>query len=391
MLNQSKSNRLFKLGLLVNPYAGIGGALALKGSDGVEIREKALALGAEKKALDKTRLTLEHILPIKDQVQLYVASGEMGETLAKDMGFNYSVVYQPENTQTESQDSEATAKALLAHQVDLILFAGGDGTARNVCHIVGNSVPVLGVPAGCKIHSAVYAITPAAAGRVLEQVIKGEIVSVSDAEVMDIDEALFRKGKVNARQFGEMQVPTELRYIQAVKMGGKESDELVLADIAAHIIEIIEDNPEHLFIMGSGSTVEFVMQELGIENTLLGVDVIKNRQLLASDVTASELLTLTTNQSCKLVLTLIGGQGHIIGRGNQQLSADFLKRLDKDNILLVATKTKLSNLSGRPLIVDSGDTHVDLQLSGLISIITGYHDQVLYPIANLNLSIKDTV
>jgi predicted polyphosphate/ATP-dependent NAD kinase len=391
MLNQSKSNRLFKLGLLVNPYAGIGGALALKGSDGVEIREKALALGAEKKALDKTRLTLEHILPIKDQVQLYVASGEMGETLAKDMGFNYSVVYQPENTQTESQDSEATAKALLAHQVDLILFAGGDGTARNVCHIVGNSVPVLGVPAGCKIHSAVYAITPAAAGRVLEQVIKGEIVSVSDAEVMDIDEALFRKGKVNARQFGEMQVPTELRYIQAVKMGGKESDELVLADIAAHIIEIIEDNPEHLFIMGSGSTVEFVMQELGIENTLLGVDVIKNRQLLASDVTASELLTLTTNQSCKLVLTLIGGQGHIIGRGNQQLSADFLKRLDKDNILLVATKTKLSNLSGRPLIVDSGDTDVDLQLSGLISIITGYHDQVLYPIANLNLSIKDTV
>jgi predicted polyphosphate/ATP-dependent NAD kinase len=391
MLNQSKPNRLFKLGLLVNPYAGIGGALALKGSDGVEIREKALALGAEKKALDKTRLALEHILPIKDQLQLYVASGDMGENLAKDMGFNYSVVYQPENTQTESQDSEATAKALLAHQVDLILFAGGDGTARNVCHIVGNSVPVLGVPAGCKIHSAVYAITPAAAGRVLKQVIKGEIVSVSDAEVMDIDEALFRKGKVNARQFGEMQVPTELRYIQAVKMGGKESDELVLADIAAHIIEIIEDNPEHLFVMGSGSTVEFVMQELGIKNTLLGVDVIKNKQLLASDVTASELLTLTTNQSCKLVLTLIGGQGHIIGRGNQQLSADFLKCLDKDNILLVATKTKLSNLSGRPLIVDSGDTHVDHQLSGLISIITGYHDQVLYPIANLNLSIKDTV
>ena len=391
MLNPSKPNRVFKLGLLVNPYAGIGGALALKGSDGVEIREKALALGAEKKALDKTRLALEHILPIKDQVQLYVASGDMGENLAKHMGFNYSVVYQPENTQTESQDSEATAKALLAHQVDLILFAGGDGTARNVCHVVGNSVPVLGVPAGCKIHSAVYAITPAAAGRVLKQVIKGEIVSVSDAEVMDIDEALFRKGKVNARQFGEMQVPTELRYIQAVKMGGKESDELVLADIAAHIIEIIEDNPEHLFVMGSGSTVEFVMQELGIKNTLLGVDVIKHKQLLASDVTASELLTLTTNQSCKLVLTLIGGQGHIIGRGNQQLSADFLKRLNKDNILLVATKTKLSNLSGRPLIVDSGDTDVDLQLSGLISIITGYHDQVLYPIANLNLSIKDTV
>lgn len=384
MLNQLKSGRLFKLGLLVNPYAGIGGALALKGSDGVEIREKALAMGAEKKALDKTRLALEHIVPIKDQVQLYVASGDMGETLAKDMGFSYSLVYQPANIQTESQDSEKTAQALLAQQVDLILFAGGDGTARNICHVVGNSIPVLGVPAGCKIHSAVYAVTPEAAGRVLKQVIKGDIVSVSDAEVMDIDEVLFRQGRVNARQFGEMQVPTELRYIQAVKMGGKESDELVLTDIAAHIIEIIEDNPEQLFVMGSGSTVEFIMQELGIANTLLGVDVIKNKQLIASDVTASELLALTADQSCKLVLTLIGGQGHIIGRGNQQLSADFLKILGKDNILLVATKSKITSLSGRALIVDSGDVAVDQQLSGLISIITGYHDQVLYPIANLH-------
>jgi predicted polyphosphate/ATP-dependent NAD kinase len=389
MSNQLKPYRLFKLGLLVNPYAGIGGALALKGSDGVEIREKALSMGAEKKALDKTRLALEHIESIKDLVQLYVASGDMGETLAKDMGFSYSVVYQPEHAQTESQDSEATAKALLAQQVDLILFAGGDGTARNVCHVVGNLVPVLGVPAGCKIHSAVYAITPAAAGRVLKQVINGEIVSVSDAQVMDIDEALFRQGKVNARQFGEMQVPTELRYIQAVKMGGKESDELVLTDIAAHIVEIIEDNPEQLFVMGSGSTVDFIMQELGIKNTLLGVDVIKNKQLIASDVTATELLALTTDQNYKLVLTLIGGQGHIIGRGNQQLSADFIKQLGKDNILLVATKTKISNLSGRPLIVDSGDVAADQQLSGLISVVTGYHDQVLYPIANLHS--EDTV
>jgi predicted polyphosphate/ATP-dependent NAD kinase len=384
MFDRQKSCRVFKLGLLVNPYAGIGGALALKGSDGAEIREKALGMGAQKKAIDKTRLALEHISSMQDQVQLYVASGEMGEILAKEMGFNYSVIYQPTNVQTESQDSEATAQALLAEHVDLILFAGGDGTARNVCHVVGNSVPVLGIPAGCKIHSAVYAITPEAAGRVLKQVINGEIVSVSDAEVMDIDEALFRKGRVNARQFGEMQVPTELRYIQAVKMGGKESDELVLADIAAHVIEVIEDNPEHLFVMGSGSTVEFIMQELGIQNTLLGVDVIKNKQLLASDVTAAELLTLTAKQDCKLVLTLIGGQGHIIGRGNQQLSADFLRQLGKDNILLVATKGKLQNLSGRPLIVDSGDILTDQQLSGLISIISGYHDQVLYPIADLH-------
>ncbi|MEP1447416.1 MAG: NAD(+)/NADH kinase [Paraglaciecola sp.] len=383
-MSQFKSSRVFKLGLLVNPFAGIGGALALKGSDGAEIREKALAMGAEKKALDKARLALEHIVSIKEQVTLYVASGDMGETLARELGLSYSLVYQPANIQTESQDTEATAQALLDEQVDLILFAGGDGTARNVCHVIGNSVPVLGVPAGCKIHSAVYAVTPGAAGRVLKQVVMGEIVSVSDAQVMDIDEALFRQGKVNAQQFGEMQVPTELRYIQAVKMGGKESDELVLADIAAHIIEIIEDHPQHLFVMGSGSTVDFIMQEMGIENTLLGVDLIKNQQLIASDVTAEELLNLTADQSYKLVLTIIGGQGHIIGRGNQQLSPSFLKNLGKENILLVATKSKIDNLSGRALIVDSGDLALDQQMSGLINIITGYHDQVLYPIDNLH-------
>ena len=140
MLDQPKPCRLFKLGLLVNPYAGIGGALALKGSDGVEVREKALAMGAEKQALHKTRLALEHIVPIKDQVQLFVASGDMGESLAKDMGFSYSLVYQPENTQTESQDSEDTAQALLAQQVDLILFSGGDWS-RNGYIDCPNPVP----------------------------------------------------------------------------------------------------------------------------------------------------------------------------------------------------------------------------------------------------------
>lgn len=384
MCYRAKSERLFKLGVLINPYAGIGGALALKGSDGAEIRNKALAMGAEKKALDKTRLALQQIVHLKDQVELFGAAGEMGADLATEMGFKFNLVYQAADLQTESQDTEFTVKAFIEQQVDLILFAGGDGTARNVCHVVGNRIPVLGVPAGCKIHSAVYAITPAAAGRVLEQVIKGEIVSVSDAQVMDIDETLFRQGKVNARQFGEMQVPTELRYIQAVKMGGKESDELVLADLAAHVIEIIEDNPQCLFVMGSGSTVAFIMQELGLENTLLGVDLIKGTQLLASDLTSNQLLELTDGQECRLVLTLIGGQGHIIGRGNQQLSARFLKQLNKSNIILVATKTKLLSLSGRPLIVDSGDLELDAQLSGLISVVTGYHDQVLYPVANIH-------
>ncbi|MDP5029810.1 ATP-NAD kinase family protein [Paraglaciecola sp.] len=374
----------FKIGLIVNPFAGIGGALALKGSDGAEIRAKALALGAEKKAGDKTRLALSEILALTSQVHIYTVAGEMGETLTKEMGFDYSIVYQPSSEQSEGHDSEAAAKAMLNEQVDLLLFAGGDGTARNICHAIDTALPVLGIPAGCKIHSGVYAITPQAAGRVVAQMVQGQIVSLTQADVMDIDEALFRQGRVNARQFGEMRVPTELQYIQAVKMGGKESDELVLADIAAYIIELMDEYPEHYFVMGSGSTVEFIMQELNLDNTLLGVDLLKGGKLIARDLTAEQLYQFIHQQATKLVITLIGGQGHVFGRGNQQLSPDVLRAVGKENILLVATKNKLNNLAGKPLISDSGDITLDAELAGLMTVITGYRDQVLYPLANLN-------
>ena len=378
------SDKPFKLGLIINPFAGIGGALALKGSDGAEIREKALALGAQKKAADRTRLALAEINDLKAKVHIYTAAGEMGEDLVKAMGFAYTVVYHSAAIQSEGSDTEAAASAMLAQQVDLLLFAGGDGTARNVCHVVAEHLPVLGVPAGCKIHSAVYAITPQAAGRVLAQVIQGQIVSLNQAEVMDIDEELFRQGRVNARQFGEMQVPVELRYIQAVKMGGKESDELVLSDIAAQVSDLMAQYPEHYFVMGSGSTVDFAMQELGLANTLLGVDLVKNQKLVASDLTAEQLLDHIKSTPTKLVITLIGGQGHIFGRGNQQLSPAVIRHVGKENILLIATKTKLTSLAGKPLISDSGDTQLDQELAGLIPVITGYRDQVLYPLADLS-------
>ncbi|ABG41892.1 ATP-NAD/AcoX kinase [Paraglaciecola sp. T6c] len=371
----------FKLGLVINPFAGIGGSVALKGSDGAHTRDKALALGATKLANSRTRLALQELLGVKDCVHIYTAGGEMGEALVAEMGFEHTVVYQQEAVQSEPEDTERCVHVLQQQGVDLLLFAGGDGTARNVCHIVGESIPVLGVPAGCKIHSGVYAVTPQAAGRVVAMMVNGEIVTLQDADVMDIDETLFRQGRVNARQYGEMRVPSELRYIQAVKMGGKESDELVLADIAAHVIEFMDEHPERLFVMGSGSTVDFIMQELGLKNTLLGVDIVQNQQVVAHDVTASTLLEYASHVPVTLVITLIGGQGHIFGRGNQQLSPEVLKKIGRDNLLLVATKSKLQGLKGKPLIADTGDITLDAQLAGVISVTTGYKDQVLYPIA----------
>jgi predicted polyphosphate/ATP-dependent NAD kinase len=198
--------------------------------------------------------------------------------------------------------------------------------------------------------------------------------------VRDLDEDAFRAGRVQARFYGEMSVPSEHRYLQHVKNGGSQEDEaLVLDDIAAGFIEQME--PEVNYLMGSGTTVAAIMQALGLDNTLLGVDLVRNGERMAADCSARELERLTRDQPVCIVLTLIGGQGHIIGRGNQQLSPELLWRAGRDNLYLVATKTKLNALEGRPLIVDSGDLALDAALSGLITVHTGYRDAVLYPVA----------
>jgi predicted polyphosphate/ATP-dependent NAD kinase len=403
----------FKLGFVINPVAGVGGSVALKGSDGESTPEKALALGAEFKANQRATTALSVLEPYKSQITIYTASGAMGENCARDLGFEVVVVTQSAEASTTelsvgevnasevtsssclnttAQDTKDAVTALMQAHVDVLLFAGGDGTARDICSIVDDRFPVLGIPAGCKIHSGVYAVTPKAAGRVVEMLVTNQLVTLTDADVMDIDESLFRQGVVKAKRYGEMQIPSELRYVQAVKSGGKETDELVLQDIAAHVIETMDDE---LYIMGSGSTTAFIMEELGEENTLLGVDVLHDHAVIANDVTEPQLWELinkhsleiqsaenriaSQNDQLKLVITLIGGQGHIFGRGNQQLSPRIIKAIGKNNIIIVATKTKLAALNNRPLIIDTGDTQLDQTLSGYFPVITGYKDQVLYP------------
>lgn len=376
---------MFKLGFIINPIAGIGGSVALKGSDGDGIAEQALALGATAKANQRASLALSILLPYRDDIIVYCANDLMGETTAQALGFKTQVVFQTDKPEhTTAEDTENTVKALLAEHVDILLFAGGDGTARNVCKIVGDKFPVLGIPAGCKIHSGVYAVTPKAAGRVVEMMLTNQLVTLTEADVMDIDESLFREGIVKAKRYGEMQIPAELRYVQAVKSGGKELDELVLQDIAAHVINEMDDE---LFVIGSGSTTAFLMEELALDNTLLGVDLVEQQSLIASDVTEPQLwqaitLAKADKKIIKLVITLIGGQGHIFGRGNQQLSPRVIRAIGKDNILIIATKAKLTALASRPLIADTGDSDLDIELSGYLPVITGYNDQVLYPVAS---------
>ncbi|MBS3796279.1 ATP-NAD kinase family protein [Pseudoalteromonas sp. BDTF-M6] len=370
----------FKLGFIINPVAGLGGAVALKGSDGADTAAKAMALGAEPKAHLRARAALEQLLPHQEHVTIYTVNGGMGELVARELGFNVEVVYHSAHP-TTAQDTERAAQMLCEQGVDLILFAGGDGTARNLCHAIGERVPALGIPAGCKIHSGVYAITPKAAGRVVEMLVMGELVTLAESDVMDIDEDAFRAGAVRAKRYGELRVPSELRYVQAVKNGaGKEVDELVLADIAAYVVSEMDEDWQ--YIIGSGSTVAAVMEEMGLDNTLLGVDLVQDQELIGRDMTAQQLLEACKDKPTKLVITLIGGQGHLFGRGNQQLSPALIRAIGKENIIVVATKSKLQALEGRPLICDTGDSALDDELSGYIQVTTGFNDHVLYAVGH---------
>ncbi|MDN7137640.1 ATP-NAD kinase family protein [Pseudidiomarina sp. 1ASP75-14] len=371
----------FHIGLVVNPLAGLGGSVALKGSDGADTAALAQQLGAEAKAPQRAAQALEQLLDVAAQIKISTGAGLLGEQSCQLAGLQCEVIYQGADPSTATDSKELARRLIEDAKVDLLVFAGGDGTARDIHGICPAEQPVLGIPAGVKIHSGVYAVSPRAAGKVMAQMVRGELTTVTHADVMDIDETAFRQGTVRAKRFGELLVPAELRYVQAVKMGGRESDELVLADIAADFIESMEDDV--LYIMGSGSTVAAIMEDLQLPNTLLGVDVVKNGELLAQDVTARQLeqWVITEQQPAVIVVTVIGGQGHLFGRGNQQLSAKLLAHLGKEAIRVVASKRKLQQLDGRPLLVDTGDHQVDDALAGVIRVTTGYHDEVFMQIA----------
>lgn len=369
--------RRFRLGLIINPFAGMGGPAGLKGSDGADIVAKAQALGQQPRAPERALRCLQPLAALP--IELYTIAGAMGETVALAAGFSPIIVGAASQPST-AEDTRQAATALKGRHVDLILFVGGDGTARDIYAALGDSQPVLGLPSGVKMHSSVYAIAPEAATEIVRGMVEGRLVALDMGEVRDIDEAAFRAGRVQSRYYGELQVPAEPRYIQAVKQGGVESEPLVLDDIAAEIREAME--PGALYIFAPGSTTFAVTESMGLDGTLLGVDVVEDESLVAKDVDARSLERLVSAHAGKVVLvvTAIGGQGHVLGRGNQQLSPEVLKRIGRENVWIIATKTKLEALQGRPLLLDTNDAQLDRDWAGHIRVVTGYRDAVLYPL-----------
>jgi len=372
--------RPFRLGLIVNPLAGIGGAVGLKGSDGAAIVAEARARGAEPRAHARAVRALRVLAPLAGRIRIHAGAGAMGEDAAREAGFTVELAGGALPAQTSAEHTVAVARALAALPVDVLLFAGGDGTARDICGAIGTAVPALGIPAGVKMHSGVYAVSPEAAGEIVAQLVAGTLVRVAPGEVRDLDEEAFRAGRLSARHFGELLVPEESRYVQHVKQGGAIADESAVADIAAEVTESIE--PGRLYILGPGTTTFAIKQALGIEGTLLGVDVVRDGECLARDAAEEQLLALLAAHAgpAAIVVTAIGGQGHVFGRGNQQISARVIRAVGIANITIVATRHKIAALEGRPLLADTNDAGLDRALHRYLRVVTGYREAILYPV-----------
>lgn len=371
---------MFKLGVIINPYAGLGGSVGLKGSDGAGIRSEALARGAEQRAPARMQRALEIIRALNQQLEVICFAGEMGAAAVKNAGFVARVIGTAQHSPSEPEDTCAAARALMHEQVDLILFAGGDGTARLLADVVGTHQPVLGVPSGVKMHSGVYANSPEAAGEILKQLLMGTLVNIVERDVKDIDEDAFRQGLVRARFYGTLLVPEDSQYLQQVKNAGTERDELAQLDVAQEMIDQLQ--PDTLYLVGPGSTTHLFLQELGLEGSLLGVDLLLNKQLIAVDVSAPQILTYLDQfgGTVKMIITAIGGQGHILGRGNQQFTPAILRYIGKDNIHIIAARGKILALNGRPLLVDTNDPALDQAFGGYRPVITGYRETIMYPV-----------
>jgi predicted polyphosphate/ATP-dependent NAD kinase len=360
-----------KLGFIVNPLAGLGGSVALKGSDGVA--EKALALGAVPHSAKRAKEALERLLPIKDQIELVTYPFEMGEIEAREVGFEPKVIGHIDRSHTTAEDTKRAAKEMRAENPDLILFAGGDGTARDIHDSVDPSIPVIGIPTGCKIHSAVYAATPPAAGELAKLFLTGDITKTAELEVMDIDEEAFRQGVVRAALYGYLKVPNDRRFTQGAKAGAAAaSDEFFTHAIADRIVTDMKSGV--IYIIGSGTTTRAIMENLSLPNTLLGIDVVLDKKLVANDVTEKELLDLLDGRKAEIIVTPIGGQGYIFGRGNQQISAEVIRRVGPDNVKVIATANKIHTLPDQKMRVDTDDEEIDEELRGHRRVQTSFSE-----------------
>ena len=356
------------VGFIVNPIAGMGGAVGLKGTDGKAILERAIILGAKPIAPARAESFLSELKPVKGRIRLVVGAGGMGEDEARNCGFAFTVLGNRKK-ETTAEDTMEVARRIIEAGADLLVFCGGDGTARDVLNAVDTNLPVLGVPTGVKMHSAVFAVGPRAAARIAMEFLWEEL-PLREVEVMDVDEEAFRDGRVSAKLYGYLLTPYEPNLIQGVKMASPmtESEMRNQAAIAIYVIENMK--PDVIYIIGPGTTTRTIGDLLDEKKTLLGVDLFCNKKIVAKDVNEKQILEKIKGKTAQIIVTPIGGQGFIFGRGNQQISPAVIRQVGRDNIIVIAAEGKLRSL--KRLRVDTGDPSLDDVLRGYIKVITDY-------------------
>jgi predicted polyphosphate/ATP-dependent NAD kinase len=355
-------NREFRVGFIVNPVAGMGGRVGLKGTDGKV--QQAIKRGARPVAPLRA---VEFLVLLKNlmKVNLYTCSGLMGEKESKTAGFNPVICYNggSEFGKTTAEDTKKAAD-ILSKNSDIIVFVGGDGTARDICQIVADRVPVLGVPSGVKMYSGVFALNPLAAALVVVEFFRGnaelELREVMDADEKNLDE------NFSLNLYGYLRVPVVDDRIQNVKIRYTVSDSAIKGVITTFLRLY---DPETTYILAPGGTILQLARSIGVKKTLLGVDVVRGEKIIANDVSEEELLSIVEKSNkVKIVVTPIGGNGFIFGRGNQQISPEVIKRVGRNNIVVVSTLEKLKSVG--TLKVDTGDVDVDEMLRGDIDVLT---------------------
>lgn len=365
-----------KIGLIVNPIAGMGGRVGLKGTDGADVLDEARRRGARPVSSERALQALKKLAASEAEFSLVTAQGELGEDVARQAGLHPVVVHGKPHAGSTPADTRDAVVAMMRECVDLLLFAGGDGTARDVLSVAGDRVPMLGIPTGVKMYSAVFGTSAQNAGDLAARFIEGDpSVRLREAEVMDIDEMAMREDRMSARLYGYAQSPHHRQLAQNAKAGSGLSENVALEAVSRQLAR--QMRPGCLYILGPGTTTRRVMSALGLPKTLLGVDAVLDGALVGADLDEHALLELMQGRESYIVVSVLGGHGSLFGRGNQQISADVIRQVGRDHIQIVATLEKLVALESGALHVDTGDEEVDAMLSGYLPLRTA-PDRTVY-------------
>jgi predicted polyphosphate/ATP-dependent NAD kinase len=373
--------KTMKLGFIVNPIAGMGGKVGLKGTDGV--LKEAIARGAKPVAPKRAIEFLQELKEIMgaNALEILTCPKIMGEEEARAASFTVRVLPLKIGEETTAEDTKKAVKLIVKANVDLIVFVGGDGTAKDILDAMKGcgDVPVLGVPAGVKMYSGIFAINPSDAVEVVLAFAKNQ-AEITDFEIMDTDEKAMRRDTFAVKLHGFLKGPFLPMRIQGSKQISPETvdEKDNQAAIARFIME--EMHPNATYILGPGTTVKRLAELLGVEKTVLGVDIFKNGKVIL-DVNEKRILDEVEDwQNTWIILSPIGRQGILLGRGNQQISPEIIKRVGKQRIIVAATKSKLRDIDGGVLRVDTGDVEVDNMLKGYIKVVTDYREWRLMPV-----------